>query len=409
MKKFSIISVLLCFVMLFSSCSRSEEKTVVAKVGKEKVTLAEFNEEYGFYLSQYNIEDDTAEDVAEDTESVRQYVIDYLIDQKIEKIWAKELGLSELTDEENTELTNDYDEMMDAWLEYFIEEALASDSSLNEEEAKAEGEKRIDEYLEENGYSNESFLTYQMELFISQKLFDEITKDISVEDEDVKTAYDENVASAKAKYETSPSQFEKDCLTEGEMIYYVPEGTKRVKHILTLLEQEDIQAISEKRSEGDDEEADNLRKEALKKIEAKAQAVLDSLEEDGSNFDEVMKEKSEDPGVVNYPEGYVVTKQGKSYVEEFSNASLGLKEPNEMTGLIGTDTGYHIIMLVEDVDAGAIEYDKIKETLKENMLLTKKQEDYSEKFQEKKDGIKIKIKHKKLRIPKKTDAITSQE
>ncbi|NMB30609.1 MAG: hypothetical protein GX988_04135, partial [Clostridiales bacterium] len=189
----------------------------------------------------------------------------------------------------------------------------------------------------------------------------------------------------------------------------VPEGTKRVKHILTLLEQEDIQAISEKRSEGDDEEADNLRKEALKKIEAKAQAVLDSLEEDGSNFDEVMKEKSEDPGVVNYPEGYVVTKQGKSYVEEFSNASLGLKEPNEMTGLIGTDTGYHIIMLVEDVDAGAIEYDKIKETLKENMLLTKKQEDYSEKFQEKKDGIKIKIKHKKLRIPKKTDAITSQE
>ena len=409
MKKISIISVLLCFVMLFSSCSRSEEKTVVAKVGKEKVTLAEFNEEYGFYLSQYNIEDDTAEDVAEDTESVRQYVIDYLIDQKIEKIWAKELGLSELTDEENTELTNDYDEMMDAWLEYFIEEALASDSSLNEEEAKAEGEKRIDEYLEENGYSNESFLTYQMELFISQKLFDEITKDISVEDEDVKTAYDENVASAKAKYETSPSQFEKDCLTEGEMIYYVPEGTKRVKHILTLLEQEDIQAISEKRSEGDDEEADNLRKEALKKIEAKAQAVLDSLEEDGSNFDEVMKEKSEDPGVVNYPEGYVVTKQGKSYVEEFSNASLGLKEPNEMTGLIGTDTGYHIIMLVEDVDAGAIEYDKIKETLKENMLLTKKQEDYSEKFQEKKDGIKIKIKHKKLRIPKKTDAITSQE
>ena len=212
MKKFSIISVLLCFVMLFSSCSRSEEKTVVAKVGKEKVTLAEFNEEYGFYLSQYNIEDDTAEDVAEDTESVRQYVIDYLIDQKIEKIWAKELGLSELTDEENTELTNDYDEMMDAWLEYFIEEALASDSSLNEEEAKAEGEKRIDEYLEENGYSNESFLTYQMELFISQKLFDEITKDISVEDEDVKTAYDENVASAKAKYETSPSQFEKTAL-----------------------------------------------------------------------------------------------------------------------------------------------------------------------------------------------------
>ena len=390
MKKFSIISVLLCFVMLFSSCSRSEEKTVVAKVGKEKVTLAEFNEEYGFYLSQYNIEDDTAEDVAEDTESVRQYVIDYLIDQKIEKIWAKELGLSELTDEENTELTNDYDEMMDAWLEYFIEEALASDSSLNEEEAKAEGEKRIDEYLEENGYSNESFLTYQMELFISQKLFDEITKDISVEDEDVKTAYDENVASAKAKYETSPSQFEKDCLGEGEIIYYVPEGTKRVKHILTLLEQEDIQAISEKRSEGDDEEADNLRKEALKKIEAKAQAVLDSLEEDGSNFDEVMKEKSEDPGVVNYPEGYVVTKQGKSYVEEFSNASLGLKEPNEMTGLIGTDTGYHIIMLVEDVDAGAIEYDKIKETLKENLLLTKKQEDYSVKFQEKRTELRLK-------------------
>ncbi|NMA79599.1 MAG: hypothetical protein GX967_03005 [Clostridiales bacterium] len=403
MKKLSIISVLMCFTLLFSSCNKSDEKTVVAKVGKERITMAEFNEEYGFYLSQYNIEDDTAEDVAEDTESVRQYVIDYLIDQKIEAIWARELGLSDLTDEENTELKKDYDEMMDAWLEYFIEEALASDSSLSEEDAKAEGEKRIDEYLEENGYSNESFLTYQRELFVSQKLFDDITKDIAVSDDDVKTAFDENVASAKAKYETSPSQFEKDCLTEGEMIYYVPEGTKRVKHILTLLEQEDLEAISSLRSDGDEEGANKLRKEALKKIEDKAKAVLDSLNKDGSNFDEIMKEKSEDPGVANYPEGYVVTKQGKSYVDEFSKASLALEKPNDMTGLIGTDTGYHIIMLVEDIPSGAIEYDKIKETLKENMLLTKKQEDYAAKFQEKKEGIKIKVYNKKLRIPKKTD------
>lgn len=404
MKKLSIISVLMCFILLFSSCKKSEDKIVVARVGKEKITLAEFNEEYGFYLTQYNIEDDTAEEVAEDTESVRQYVIEFLIDQKVEALWAKELGLSKLTDEENTELTNDYNEMMDAWLEFFIEEALASDSSLNEEEAKKEGEKRIEEYLKENGYSNESFLTYQRELFVSQKLFDEITKDIEIKDEDVKKAYDENVASAKAKYETSPSQFEKDCLGEGEIIYYVPEGTKRVKHILTVFDDEDMKKISELRGSGDDEGADKLRQEALKRIEGKAQEILDSLKKDGSNFDKVMKEKSQDPGVVNYPEGYVVTKQGKSYVEEFSKAALGLKKPNDMTGLIGTDTGYHIIMLVEDVKSGAIEYDKIKETLQENISLTEKQADYTEKFQEKKESYKIKINNKKLRIPKKTES-----
>ena len=54
------------------------------------------------------------------------------------------------------------------------------------------------------------------------------------------------------------------------------------------------QELESLRLQGKDDEADAKRADALAAIEPKAQEILDSLAADGSNFDAVMAEKSED-------------------------------------------------------------------------------------------------------------------
>lgn len=70
-----------------------------------------------------------------------------------------------------------------------------------------------------------------------------------------------------------------------------------------------------------------------------AQAVLDRLNA-GENFEDVMNEVSEDPGLSSYPNGYVFT-EGQM-LEPFYEAALALDE-GEVSGLVQTEAGFHII------------------------------------------------------------------
>ena len=72
---------------------------------------------------------------------------------------------------------------------------------------------------------------------------------------------------------------------------------------------------------------------------ALAQDVLDRLNA-GENFEDVMNEVSEDPGLTSYPNGYVFT-EGQM-LEPFYEAAKALGE-DEVSGLVETTAGYHII------------------------------------------------------------------
>ncbi len=93
------------------------------------------------------------------------------------------------------------------------------------------------------------------------------------------------------------------------------------KHILVL--------FNEDRT---DEEAMSLAEQILQQIE------------DGGDFDELMNEYSEDPGLASYPDGYTFA-EGE-FVEEFYNAAKEL-QIGEHSGLVKTNYGYHIIQRIE--------------------------------------------------------------
>jgi parvulin-like peptidyl-prolyl isomerase len=77
-------------------------------------------------------------------------------------------------------------------------------------------------------------------------------------------------------------------------------------------------------------------------IASKKQLAEDTLNKinAGEDFNKLMNELSEDPGLATSPDGYVFTKN--EMVPEFEKAAFGLEE-NKVSELVETSYGYHII------------------------------------------------------------------
>lgn len=82
----------------------------------------------------------------------------------------------------------------------------------------------------------------------------------------------------------------------------------------------------------------------------KAEEVLKQLKKNPKDFDKLMEAHSEDPGSKAYPQGYLFT-EGQM-VTEFYEGALALKA-GEISNLVESTYGYHIILKVADYENGA--------------------------------------------------------
>ena len=80
-------------------------------------------------------------------------------------------------------------------------------------------------------------------------------------------------------------------------------------------------------------------KEQRKEAREKAEYVIKRIQR-GDNFDDLIEEYGEDPGMVQYPDGYVFTKG--EMVEPFEKAVYSMKV-NEVSGIVESEFGFHII------------------------------------------------------------------
>ena len=104
----------------------------------------------------------------------------------------------------------------------------------------------------------------------------------------------------------------------------------------------------------------------------KAEEILDKIN-NGADFDELMFENTEDPGVAQYPEGYIF-KEGHM-IEEFYQGALSLSE-GEVSELVESDYGYHIIMKVNDYSTG-LPFQMIKADLVNSFVENSLQKDFA--------------------------------
>ena len=215
----------------------------------------------------------------------------------------------------------------------------------------------------------------------TQKLYDEVTKDITVTEEQIESRFATLVSEAKTEYDEDKSAFVTD-YQSGNTIYYTPEGMFFVKHILIGLTEEQQQEIKDLRADEDETvaaTADAKRDEYLLTIREEAEAVLARVDA-GEDFDALIEEYGDDPGMSAYPDGYLTYVGDTSFVDEFAAACEALTEDGMTSGLVGSDFGYHIIRRVSTLPAGEATLADVHDALQESMLQEAKDTAYSDQI-----------------------------
>jgi peptidyl-prolyl cis-trans isomerase C len=128
----------------------------------------------------------------------------------------------------------------------------------------------------------------------------------------------------------------------------------------------------------------------LLETEDKAQEVLEKLNA-GGDFIELAKEYSTGPSAEEG--GYIgYISQGKNQVvAEFEEASFALGV-NEISDVVKTKHGYHIIKVEEKKDERIADFDEVKDNIETNLLDNEKNKVWSQFIQDLRDRAEIEIK-----------------
>lgn len=383
MKKLIRLLAVALAVMMLAGCSLvtvNEEKIVVATVGDETITKADFNEGFNALLSQYGYTQDS-EEIADQLKTLKENYIAQMVEDKVLEKKIKELGLDQVTDEEKAaaeqEIQDWYDEQYAALVENF-----KTDDTVEDPEAKAA--ETIENYLSQYGLTLDQMKENSVASISSDKLYDYVTKDVTVTEEEAKIEFANKVAAAKEKYDADLSAYVSD-FENGATIYYTPKGCYYIKHILISLTDEQKQDIKNLRADDDETvaaTADEKREEYLLTIREKAESVL-KLVDEGGDFEALMEEYGEDPGMKNeaYKNGYLTYAGDTGFVTEFADACAALTEDGMTSGLVGSDFGYHIIRRVSTVPSGEATFEEVKDSLMESMLTDKKSTTYDQQVE----------------------------
>ncbi len=312
--------------------------------GKFDVTFGEFYSEYLYYLISNNIADDMSEEYKASCEQYRDDVITYITFERIVFEVAEELGCGEssLTEEEVAQIK----ENAEATKQKFISNYTAyAASELGDDATAAEITVRAAELLEADlnraEIDSSIFETWEKSSFIQDKLGAYLIKDMEVTEEDIDAMFEEYVGYAKELYAESKRSFESDKTLS---MMYVPEGTRFADQILVAFDSETMNAISQARMSGNNEEADRLRNEAYNdEMKEKVENIV-ALINSGEDFDTLQATYNDDGA----DEPYSVIVGSELYVTEFTEAVFSIDEIGGVSEPALSDFGIHIIKYVGD-------------------------------------------------------------
>ncbi|MDR2656349.1 MAG: peptidylprolyl isomerase [Oscillospiraceae bacterium] len=430
-RRIAIIALMLCMAFTLSGCKliskdpAVEAKTVIAEVGGEPIVKGDLAGPYMMTLSQYaalysmyGLSIDTSDE--EFIKSVKESTLTGVTSQKVRAQQFAARGLT-LTPEEEAQIETAADEAYESWIASYTTSLQQSNASLIESTARDQAIKELDA----QGLTRDLMVESNRDGVISERLKDDVTKDVTISDEDVNAEADTRRAEQKTNYDENPASFGTD-LMNGALVLYRPEGYRYVKNLLVGIPEEiqtEIDNINTELSNNDynrysleqqrtsfgtlneaDEQTFNSLFAGLdetdaqlnaqleeklaqgkEQVKARAEEVLAKVQEDGADFDALMAEYGTDTGMQSEPyktTGYPVSETTTSFVAEFKDAAMALAKPGDISGLVETDYGYHILQYASDIPAGDIPTSEVKDTLRAEILTTRKDELYNQAMQD---------------------------
>ncbi|MGI6184692.1 MAG: peptidylprolyl isomerase [Candidatus Fimadaptatus sp.] len=354
------------------------DSSIVATIGDIKITAEETAGLFSYVLEMYGYYGYDVTD-AEVRAQLEQITLDAMVGAKVQEIMEQERGLFEFTEEEIAQFTADaqltYDETYASMYEGF------DDGKKGEDEIKA----LVDEQLAEYDYTVEALVEQAKAEAAYERLYEQLTADVTVTDEEIKESYAQTVATDKATYDGDPAAYTLQCMY-GNRPTYTPEGIRTVKHILIKYLDEDTQKINElmalsEKPEDYDAQYDALKQQAYANIKDKVDEVMAKIAE-GGDFDSLVAEYGEDPGMKSEPymsEGYMVFEGCTNLVEEFVDSAMALEKIGDVTAEPAlTSYGAHIMLYFSDLASGEAELTEDQaEQLRAEMLTQKKSDTFN--------------------------------
>ena len=374
-------------------------------------SVEQFAQYYGIDVAAYGMED-----------LLRQDVVNTLAEQAIVQYMAGELGLA-LTEDQQAQFSQEAQQTYEALVNNYYQTYL-----VNQSESEEEGLATAAQTLNEMGYTYEYYLDMLTQSQLATNVYDYVTGDVTVSEEEIQAAYDSNVAADEASY-ADASQFE-TAFTNGATIYYTPEGYRNVKHILfkfsdeqattydelsaqlASLEAEQAAAIeaaetaqtTDEAAEAADDTADTAdtaeaaAPRALADIEADIEAInaeLDALYTEllpeaeaaaerfnaGEDIDALIAELSDD----NMPEaGYVVSETADAAAQAwdpaFTAGALSIEEVGGLSEPVRGVYGIHLIYYAGDLTPGATPLEDVHDVVEEQTLQNKITQTYADQI-----------------------------
>lgn len=284
---------------------------MVASVNKENITKAEYDkvlqEIQDTFKAYYGEDFFSSDEGKEALKQIKERLLEDLIIQKIITIEASDMDIS-VTDEE-----------IDTRLQQLIEDYG--------------GKEEFDKLIEERGINLENLKQDFRFQLIAEKLMEEVTKEIKIDN-----------AQVREYYENNPNEFKE-----------FPDEVK-ARHI--LVDEED-----------------------------EAKKILEQLK-NGADFAELAKQHSKDPGSKDEGGDLGYFNRG-TMVKEFEEAVFNM-EVGEISSIVKTQHGYHIIKLEEKTIGPIIKFDEIEEELKQQLLQNKKYEEFDKEIESWRKSAKVK-------------------
>ncbi len=456
MNKWLKLTAMLMALLMLAGCNLIatdpvlDAQQTVAQVGNTKITKGEWLEQADnilyntqmmyevYYGMQYDVTN------SQYIAAARAQAIENLITQEVIMQKAAAEGLDVLSEEEQKQLDEDVASNMESYIEGY--------KSLYFADTELEGEaltEAIAARMAEDGIKEADFADALKKQMISEKVYNFAIEGVEVTEEEAKAEYEAQLASQQTTLEATPTLYA-SYVSNGTTLYFVPEGYRGIKQILIKLDSEKASEINSLQTtintnttaltslqtqldelknpaEGSENTAtpgeieasvttleeqialnqaetadaqaklDALKTEAYAAIQDKANEALEKAKA-GEDFDSLIETYNDDAGMTQEPyktTGYPVCEGLTTYVTSFQNAAMALENVGDVSDLVESSYGYHILQYTTDIPSGPVAFEEVAETIRESLLSQKQNDTYTAKLDEWTKASKV-TKNKKL-------------
>ena len=324
------------------------------------ITVSEAKAEYdylAYYYEQLGMDPDDHED------TIKNEVLSNLTEDAILIQKAQELGVYEPSAEEAAEIDARAQASLDEMVDYYL--AYQADPNKTDEENRA----AVLEFLAGEGTTLESLIESMTAQGWRDRLFEAVTGEMTISEDELRAYYDEACASAEMTYTADPQSYENDRLS-GVSVFWNPQGYRRVKRVLIPFSAENAARMQELTAQisGGDEAAISAAVAEMDAIYASLDATVQEVQSRiaaGEAFDALIDAYGADPylaeGGAGREEGYYVSVGSQLLDPDFVAAAMALSAPGDVSEPIECADGIYLLRYEGDVTPGPVSFETFLE------------------------------------------------